>query len=73
MSVCDCCHEEWESSFFCDVCSSEPELVERRRPVLIWDYIDGHDYEDCEEYVYRSVCLNCCAGHAASKPETVTS
>ena len=64
--TCDCCEEEREASFFCAECESRGELVEQVVPVVTWDYSDHTDTEVVEEYVYRSVCLNCCGGH--SKP-----
>lgn len=67
MSYCDCCNEEVPSDFFCEKCSSEPELVTETRPVLMWDYF-GPDTEEVETYRFRSVCLNCCPGHP--KPTT---
>lgn len=62
MHECDCCHEDFPSDFFCPICSGEPELVEVRRPIAMWDYI-GPDTEIVEELVYRQVCMNCCLGH----------
>ena len=62
MSYCDVCHEEVPSDFFCEICSNEPELVMVTNPVAMWDYI-GPDTEEVEEYITRSVCLNCCRGH----------
>jgi len=62
MAECDGCHEDWPRDFFCERCSGEAELAEVRRPVVMWDYLGG-DTEIVEEYVYRSICLNCCPGH----------
>ena len=69
--ICDGCHEEWPSDFFCDVCCSEPELRTVWRPVLIWDYIDGHEFEEAEEWQYDMICLNCCPGHKDRHHEPV--
>lgn len=70
MSYCDGCHEEVPSGFFCDICSSEPEIRTVWQLAIVWDYICGHEYEEAEEYVYYSVCLNCCRGHAKPTPRT---
>lgn len=72
MSYCDCCHEEVPSDFFCDTCSNEPELVTTTQPVATWDYT-GPDTEEVEEYITRSICLNCCTGHNTNKPTPMDS
>lgn len=62
MAYCDGCHEDVPSDFTCEVCSRDPRLVTVTCPVVMWDYC-GPDTEEIEEYVYYTVCLNCCPGH----------
>jgi hypothetical protein len=62
---CDCCGEDWEKDFFCEICSREGELVEVTMPIVMWDYF-GLDIDTVEEWTSRDICLNCCPGHPRS-------
>lgn len=57
--TCDVCDEEWEVDFFCDRCSHRGEFVEVLRPSS-WDVGYGSEMEWDVEWLYMSICLNCC-------------
>ena len=62
---CDICDEDWEESFFCEICSKGGHLEMHTEPLLSgleWDYI-GPDCEEREVWVPNGVCFNCCPGH----------
>ena len=63
---CDCCGEVWETDFMCHQCSADPDLVEVLTPDPFWcGDARQPDYVTVERTVYRSVCGNCCCGHAS--------
>lgn len=67
---CDGCGEQWEESFFCEICSKGGFYEMREVPNFMWNGDPSEEYIWQEEWVPDGdICLNCCMCHTKpSKP-----